>query len=243
MNKKEYNKYHKNTTVQKKLISKNNFTYRIIASVVNNYLSENQQILDIGCGAGTLAFYMADKHNQVLGIDISKQAIKKCKESARILHLPSLSFEIMDFPKETPTKRFDLITCTEVLEHLGDDKLAVAQIYKLLKKGGVAIISTPSQHAPLYRLGLTKKFDKQVGHVRRYTLADLQAECQTVGFDVIETRLTEGIIRNLLFINPIAGKLIRFIRFGLTDLVSFIDAISCKLFGESDIFIVIRKPL
>jgi hypothetical protein len=94
----------------------------------------------------------------------------------------------------------------------------------------------------MYRLGLAKEFDKRVGHLRRYTLEDLVLLCQNAGFTVVETRKTEGILRNFLFLNPIAGKFIRFIKFFLVDVVTYIDNITVLLFGESDLVIVLEKP-
>ena len=77
-----YEEFHKDTTLQKKIISKSNFTYRIILNEINNLNLINSKILDLGCGAGTIAFYLASKGNTVLGIDISKNSIECCKESA-----------------------------------------------------------------------------------------------------------------------------------------------------------------
>jgi SAM-dependent methyltransferase len=148
----------------------------------------------------------------------------------------------MQFPEEYPKSKFDLIVFTEVLEHLENDDLALQQIYSLLKKNGIAIVSTPSKNAPLYRLGLATQFDKKVGHLRRYTIKKLTTKCKKHGFLIIETKKTEGIIRNFLFINPTAGKFVRLVKYSLSDLVTYIDNISLKLFGESNIFVVIKKP-
>lgn len=66
--------------------------------------------------------------------------------------------------------------------------------------------------------------------------------CRKVGFDILETRKTEGVLRNFLFLNPIAGKFVRFVRFFVSDLITFLDNISLYIFGESQIFVVLRKP-
>lgn len=202
-----------------------------------------KEILDIGCGAGTLSLYLASKGNIVLGIDISKSAVDLCRKSANSLKLnKNSSFEVMDFPKEVPNKKFNFIICSEVIEHLKNDNLALQKIFSLLKPSGIAIISTPSRNAPLYRLGLLRAFDKKVGHFRRYSSTELILKCKENRFEVLEIKKTEGILRNFLFTNPIAGKSIRFIKFFLSDIVSFLDNISLNLFGESQIFIVIQKP-
>lgn len=238
-----YELFHKDTKSQISIIDTNNFTYRVILPVVNKYIGTKKKILDIGCGAGTLCFYIASKGNSVTGIDISKKAINACEMSAKNLSLASkTSFKVLTFPQEMPKGKFDVVILTEVLEHLEEDKLALRKIYNLLSKNGIAIISTPSKNAPLYKLGLLKKFDERVGHLRRYTMEELIKMCSSVGFEVLETRKEEGIVRNFLFTNFVAGKLLRVVRGFMTDIVTGIDTIACKLFGESDIFIIVRKP-
>ena len=51
----------------------------------------------------------------------------------------------------------------------------------------------------------------------------------------------EGILRNFLFLNPIAGKFIRFIKFFLVDVVTYLDNATVPLFGESDLIVVLEK--
>lgn len=239
-----YEDFHKNSRLQNKLINPNNFTYRIILNLINKFLETPREILDIGCGVGTISLYLASKGNRVYGVDISSNAIKSCRTSAKKLRLENKAhFKVMNFPKKIPNEKFDFILLLEVIEHLKNDDLALGKIYLLLRKGGIAIISTPSKNAPLYKLGLADEFDQRVGHLRRYTLEELVDKCKSVGFKILETKKTEGIIRNFLFLNPIAGKLIRFIKFFIADFVTFIDEISLKIFGESDLFVIVKKPL
>ncbi|QQG40482.1 MAG: methyltransferase domain-containing protein [Candidatus Levyibacteriota bacterium] len=238
---KKHEDFHKNTHIQKRLINVNNFTYRIIISVINKYLKGKKKILDIGCGAGTICLYLAGKGYDVLGIDISQNAINSCNESAKVLGLENVNFERKTFPTEIPNDKFDYIICSEVIEHLEDDDFALKKIYALLKPNGIAIFSTPSENAPLYKLGLAKEFDDKVGHLRRYTVEKLVAKCKTNNFSILETRKTEGVLRNFLFLNPVAGKFVRFIKFFISDIVTFFDEISLRLFGESQIFVVVKK--
>lgn len=238
----KYEEFHKNTSSQKYVINRNNFTYRIILDVIDKYLNSSKDILDIGCGAGTLCLYAASKGNNVYGIDIAHNSITACKKSARQLQLEKRAkFEVMDFPKEVPKGKFDLIFFFEVIEHLKDDQKALNTIHSLLKKGGIAIISTPSKNAPMYKMGKATEFDKRVGHLRRYTIKELVDQCKKEGFEILETKKTEGILRNYLYLNPIAGKFIRFIKFFMVDVLLFLDTLSMKVFGESDLFVIIKK--
>lgn len=239
----DYEEFHKTTLSQTHIISRNNFTYRIILNVISKYLERPKKILDVGCGAGTLSIYLASEGNDVNGIDISSNAIKRCKESARHLKIKNILFEKMNFPNQVPSLKYDFIICSEVIEHLKDDDMVLKTIFSLLNPKGIAIISTPSKNAPIYKLGLAYEFDKKVGHLRRYSVENLKDKCKNAGFTILEIKKTEGIVRNFLFLNSLAGKLIRFVKFFISDIVTYIDNISLKLFGESQIFIVVQKPL
>lgn len=236
-----HEKYHKKIKLQYRIINEENFTYRIILSVINKYLKGKKKVLDVGCGAGTIDFYLANKGYDVTGVDISENAIKSCIETGENLGLKNVQFKQVDFPQETINEKFDFIIFSEVIEHLEDDQLALGQIYKLLKKRGILILTTPSINAPLHRWGMTKQFDEKVGHLRRYKIEDLKKMINESGLKIIESKITEGPLRNFLFVNPIAGKLVRITNRFFSDPVTIIDKVSAHLFGGSDIIIVATK--
>lgn len=243
MSSKLYEDYHKSSGLQSRVINPDNFTYKYILEIIEEHLSSNKvkKILDIGCGSGTLSFYLSNKNHEVKGIDISDKAIKVCKESSRLMNLKNISFERIDFPNKAPKGKYDFVIFSEVIEHLADDDLALKKIYSLLNHGGLLFLTTPSNNAPLYRLGTTKEFDKRVGHERRYSINQLVKKLKKQGFFIENIYKKESLLRNFLFINPIAGKLIRFIKFFLVDIFMLIDDFLVKLFGESQIIIVAQK--
>lgn len=237
-----HERYHSKTKRQLKIIKDNNFTYRLLVSVISKYLKKpNQKILDIGCGAGTLSLYVANKGHNVLGLDISSKAIKECLKSKKALGLNNVAFRTLDFLAMKTKNKYDAVLFTEVIEHLEDGGKALGSIHNLLKPSGIMILSTPLDTAPLHRLGVTKKFDREVGHLRRYSFEEIQEIVRKSGFKIIETEKTEGILRNFLFINPVAGKLIRFIKYFISDIVTLADNSTIPIFGYSNIIIVARK--
>jgi hypothetical protein len=128
------------------------------------------------------------------------------------------------------------------LEHLQDDKLAVIKIKKLLKRNGVVIASSPSINAPLYRLGFLKSFDLDVGHLRRYTESGLTKLFTNAGLEVLETKKTEGVLRNFLFTNSFGGFLLKILnKWPLSKIVTFVDNQMISIFGESNIYLVARR--
>ena len=127
------------------------------------------------------------------------------------------------------------------MEHLDNDKKALDRIRNLCIKGGIIIASSPSRSAPLFRLHLLDIFDKKVGHLRRYSRSEFLSLFKSNDFEVIRIINTEGVLRNFLFTNPVAGKLIRFIRGPISDFVTFLDELTIPLFGESHYYIVAKK--
>ena len=197
-------------------------------------------ILDYGCGVGTIDFYLASNGHKVLGLDISNTAIDSCRLSAMAMGLnKSAKFEITG---RKLNDKYDLILCSEVIEHVPGDVSLIKRLSKRLKKGGKLLISTPSENAPLFKLGLASNFDKRVGHVRRYNQEKLVKLIDETGLKITKIKLVEGILRNSLFVFPTFGVIVKFLKGPLSDLTETIDSILVKLFGESNIFVIIKKP-
>ena len=238
-----YEKFHQKTTFQEKLINVKNFTYRIILGVINSHISSfsNKTILDIGCGAGTISLYLANQGANIIGIDISRKAIDSCKKSAKALKLKDRTQFICNTIEQIKFRRkFDLIICSEIIEHIPNDKAFLKRVYKLLKNNGLLILSTPSINAPLYKIGLAQNFDKRVGHIRRYSKKQISDLVKKSGFTIEKVKLTEGVLRNFFFLTRF-GWFIKFFRGIISDIVTVIDNFLIRPLGESQIFIVARK--
>lgn len=235
-------KLHKNSRLQKRIINKKNFTYRNLIDVLDKYIKVGDKVFDIGCGVGTIVFYLANQGCEVSGIDISKKAISMAKENSKTFGLEKrMRFLNISFPEEPIKGKYDLIIASEVLEHLCNDGLAVKAMKDLLVEDGKIIISTPSSNAPLYRMRLLEKFDKRVGHKRRYSEKSLKKLISKAGLKVDRIIKTEGILRNALFTIKPLGQITRFIKGPISDIVTFLDNIALRLFGESNIYIIASK--
>lgn len=239
-----YNRYHrKNRKIQKQIISDRNYTYQTITKLSKIFLKSKGAVLDVGCGVGTISLYLASKGHDVIGIDISSRAIKLAKSSAKQIGFKYLKFENSDVStlNKFAVKKFDYVICSEVIEHVKDDKQLLKDIYKLLKPGGVLVLSTPSINAPLYRWGYLDEFDKNVGHLRRYSVKELTNKIDKSGFHIIQIYKTEGLLRNSLYTFNQLGLFVRFIRWPISIVVNIIDNFFVKIFGESDICVVAKK--
>ena len=224
----------------KRIISKKDFTYRNIVGVLDKFC-RGKNVLDIGSGVGTLDLYLAQKGRQVTGIEISQRAVDIARQSQRLLGINKIKFIRGDFFQLKTREQFPFVICSEVLEHLSNEQQAINKIYRLIKPEGLLLITVPSQNAPLIKLGAIKKFDQVSGHLRRYTLDSLRLLLEKNQFKVIYTQKTEGLVRNSLYVfrlNLII-KLANKFPF-ISDLITWLDNITLKLLGESQIIIVAK---
>lgn len=225
------------------------FSYRTILPHLDKLLKKGKKVLDIGCGNGSLSFFAASHHCKVLGIDVSNKAISGCRLNAQKLGFNErLKFEVNNFdnPQLEINTKFDLVICSEVLEHLKNDTQALKRIYDLLKPGGKLFLSTPSVNAPLhnFRLILFKKdyFDEEVGHLRRYDLQQLTLLLKRVNFRILVVKKTEGFLRNFFYVTKLGTKFQRFLRPPFSDIVSFLDN-RLLFLGESDLIVIATKSI
>jgi cyclopropane-fatty-acyl-phospholipid synthase len=107
-------------------------------------LKDNQKILDIGSGWGTLAIEIAQKSQcEVLGITLSKNQLEYSNNKAKELNLENqVQFKLLDY-RELDEK-FDRIVSVGMFEHVGRKfyKKYFNKISKLLNKDGIALIHT-----------------------------------------------------------------------------------------------------
>lgn len=106
----------------------------------------NKRVLDVGCGLGWGAEYLAKKKaKQVLGIDRSLAAINYAKINFQLKNLSFRQLDVKDI-RELKTK-FDLVLIFDVLEHLPKKlmKKFIKDVSQCLSLGGRVIVSTPNK--------------------------------------------------------------------------------------------------
>jgi len=115
------------------------------------------RVLEVGCGAGNILEKVPSMN--LFGIDISTLVLSKAKEKLR-----ENAFLLQSDAQSLPYKgqTFTQIICSEVLEHLLDPSVALKEMARVLKTGGVAVVSVPNESminrikSILIRLGIFK---------------------------------------------------------------------------------------
>jgi SAM-dependent methyltransferase len=107
-------------------------------------LVDGCRVLDYGSGEGYGTATLASRAASVTGVDIDPEAIAHAQ--AKYEAILNISFEaITDHRLPYPDGSFDVITCFEVIEHVPDPALVIAEIARLLSKDGLLLISTPNK--------------------------------------------------------------------------------------------------
>ena len=132
----------------------------IIKELVGN---NKGRLLDCGCGEGHL---LKKLNGEKYGIDVASIALKRAKE--RNPDAKILKGDITNLPFDDGF--FDVVTCSEVLEHIPNYKTAISEIIRVTKEGGRMIISVPNERNwTIGRLAMLRFPIKIEDHVNSFT--------------------------------------------------------------------------
>jgi SAM-dependent methyltransferase len=148
---------------------------RMLREVAN--LPRGSRILDGAVGLGTLAVSMQQRGHRPVGIDYSFDAALHVKKTTTI---PVVVGDMTRMPFREGV--FDGVTSGETLEHLEGDSSAVREMQRVVREGGLCVITVPAL------MSLWSSSDEYYGHLRRYTRASLGALFRSAGLDVAKAR-------------------------------------------------------
>lgn len=113
-------------------------------------------LLDVGCGTGMLLEDLG-QYGTSFGLDFSPVALEYCRQR----HLENLGrADVQKLPVRTAS--VDVITALDLIEHVKDDEAVLREIYRVLRPGGIAVMSVPAHKS------LWSNHDVALHHCRRY---------------------------------------------------------------------------
>jgi len=147
---------------------------RTISRILSRFIEQRSPaILDLGCGTGTNLDSLG-KFGEAWGIDESDLALGFCQKRGLGLLVQGMA-ERLPFCEDC----FDLVCALDLLEHLADDDAALSEAFRVLKPGGILLVTVPAYP---YFFGA---HDHAMGHYRRYKKAGLGSKVMGVGFSLI----------------------------------------------------------
>ena len=188
-----------------------------------------QRILEEGCGIGTYVRALLPHADQVCGIDVEPDYLKQAAQTLSAAHLQLAVCEKLPYPDDY----FDLILNHEVIEHVADDRATAAEMVRVLKPGGRAVIFAPNRLYPfethgyywrgVYHFGNTPLInylpdllrDRLAPHVRAYSASGLRELFLGLPVRVVHhTQIYPG-YDNIVYRRPQLGRWLRRITYAL----------------------------
>ena len=168
------------------------------AEYVANILSNQQTILEVGCGNGRDAKFLASQGHLVTGLDRSGEAIELCKKLYSVESLEFFFGTITDIEKINK-KKYDLIYSRFVIHamSLNEEIKTLNMSHKLLNKYGQFFVECRSINDPLSCKGdILSNTERIEGHYRRFIiLEEFKQRLVQVGFKIIKTIESNGLAK------------------------------------------------
>ncbi len=114
---------------------------RLVHSLLGRHLPAAggpRRIVDVGCGTGATLATLAE-YGEVIGVDRSQHALHYCQERGhhRLVRGDGAALPLAD-------ESVDVVTALDLLEHIADDAGAVREFVRVLRPGGVLVVTVPA---------------------------------------------------------------------------------------------------
>lgn len=149
----------------------------IVRNNVTRYTTVCDRVLDVGCGTGVRTVGFARCGRRCVGIDPSETAIEASRRAAAAASV-EVRFRVAaaeDLPFDSHT--FDAVVMASVLQHVDDQRLALAEARRVLKPGGVLVVAVPQTLRPSTRRN-------QGLYTMHFTLKSLDRLLTETGFTI-----------------------------------------------------------
>lgn len=201
------------------------------------------RILVDGCGIGAYLGRLNQGASQAVGLDIELERTMEAREKAP--QVVCGAGERLPFAPDT----FDLVLSHEVLEHVQDDRLALAEIVRVLRSGGRLALFCPNRGYPFethgiywrgrYHFGniplvnwLPRRWrDRLAPHVQVYSRGDLERLFAGLPVRFIERTIIFGAYDNIVARWPAVGRALR-------SILQALETTPLRIFGLSHFWIV-----
>jgi SAM-dependent methyltransferase len=150
----------------------------LILWALARYFPRAESFFEVGCGTGVVLKAMRDRFP-----DLSLEGAEPFAAGVEVAQsrLPGVRVHRLDGRALPFAEEFDVVGAFDVLEHVREDDVVLAEMHKVLKPRGGILVSVP-QHPRLW-----SAVDEFSRHQRRYRKGDLVAKIESAGFEILRT--------------------------------------------------------
>ena len=153
-------------------------------------LGPNARVLDVGCGTGRHLLELTRSQRCLVGYDMSREELLSMRYMLAItvrdrpvladVHIVQGDGEQLAFADDL----FDLVICTETLEHVPDDRAILRELVRVLQPGGVLVVSVPDEYSERLLWRLSSRYRTAPGgHVRIYRRREIRSLLRCCGVE------------------------------------------------------------
>ena len=156
----------------------NNFDY-LLKNI--KQAGKNKKLLDIGTGRGYLLEAARKQGFDCYGVELSEYTSKKALEK-----FPGKIFNGKLEESEYPDNFFDVITMTDVIEHITNPIGFFEEIKRILRKNGIILITTPNTSSVIRKIMAKNWFQYKEEHVIYWNRTSIEFLMRKIGFKVLK---------------------------------------------------------
>lgn len=170
--------------------------YEMVSKRIN--AGESPIILDVGCGSGEDLSYLSKVCRFTgCGSDLSLSQLKMASSNDPLSRFKFVQADVQNLPFKNSS--FDMVICSEVIEHLPEAKTCLKEIQGVLRDDGLLFLTTPSRYDYFHTIGqiIPKTLRKRLVKILRGEAVDI---------DSSEYIIDEGMAEHLHLFSPIEIK-------------------------------------
>lgn len=146
-----------------------------------NLLKQNDRILEIGCGIGSVVAELNEKGYDITGTDISGEAIAYGLKKYGDIKLQVQPAEDLQFEDQT----FDVVLSFDLFEHIARVDKHISEVHRVLRKDGFYLFQTPNKYSNvIFETLYHKSLIWRRAHPSLHTPGKLRKRLSGHGFDI-----------------------------------------------------------
>ena len=139
------------------------------------------RILEIGCGIGSVVYELSEKGHNIIGIDISGEAIEYGRKKYGEIRLEVQAAETLPYEAES----FEVVLSFDLFEHVAAIDKHISEVSRVLRPGGYYLFQTPNKFSNIiYETLWTKSLQWRRYHPSLHSPGQLRRRMSRHGFEI-----------------------------------------------------------